>query len=597
MEAAVELCSPLSLENICRVNLLFRLEKYPVQQLLLLPTPIRRGLSLGLSPVDVLHYEAAGLFHDFETASVVESARQEILDVTLGTHDQFSLFIPSILPGLVPERQVEELSSVFNHISQSFSSFSFKAFTVYESGVDYGLMVSSSALIPDRLRFLCSIDSDSRGFHDPTVDSLKLLLEYCHFLTAPKEVKIDVIDFLSTPFWKEFKRSLRGKRDVVLDPVMPLLQSFLSNVETLEIHVGTTRLFKDSRFEFDDGGIEIIPMEPNFCDEKAATYLIFYNIITSSAACLKYVRIFALRREVIEFIVSIAEQFFTDGSHITMATRGYWRNDFPCTPWLPLQLATAPPSPYRLQSLSITHSDDNVLEDYDEPDEEGSLDRRYAENISSMVQPIVLFQLKSLEHVSIDLGSDYCYDNMRDLKQTPDSAERNYMIPEYRQLLSALTDLLKQPQLQSLCVGRAPLTEAYQMIEVFLCTETTHTLSLTIEGVEEESKWVTAEHNESVDDDLDSDDMNSDDSYHLWKKVESDKDVKSRHAATVPSSARPFPSPPAHPLLVSNGTLKSLDIGCSCDGLHAWLFTIPNLQLKTSRPDLALSSGVPFPVI
>ena len=63
------------------------------------------------------------------------------------------------------------------------------------------------------------------------------------------------------------------------------------------------------------------------------------------------------------------------------------------------------------------------------------------------------------------------------------------MIPEYRQLLSALTDLLKQPQLQSLSVGRAPLTEAYQMIEVFLCTETTHTLSLTIEGVEEGSMW------------------------------------------------------------------------------------------------------------
>ena len=31
---------------------------------------------------------------------------------------------------------------------------------------------------------------------------------------------------------------------------------------------------------------------------------------------------------------------------------------------------------HRLQSLSITHSDNNVLDD--EPDEEGSLDRHYA---------------------------------------------------------------------------------------------------------------------------------------------------------------------------------------------------------------------------
>ena len=242
MEAAVELCSPLSLENICRVNLLFRLEDYSLHQLLLLPPSIRRDLSLGLSTVDVLHYEAAGLFHDFDTASVVESARQEILQVTLGTHDNFSLFIPSILPGLVAKRQVP--SPFFDHISQSFSSFSFKALRMEESGDGYGLMVASTALIPDRLRALCSIDSGSGGVHDPTVDSLKLILEYCRFLTAPKEVKIDVIDFLSTPFWKEFKRSLRGKRDVVLDPVIPLLQSFLSNVETLEI--GTTRLFKES---------------------------------------------------------------------------------------------------------------------------------------------------------------------------------------------------------------------------------------------------------------------------------------------------------------------------------------------------------------
>ena len=57
---------------------------------------------------------------------------------------------------------------------------------------------------------------------------------------------------------------------------------------------------------------------------------------------------------------------------------------------------------------------------------------------------------------------------------------------------------------------------------------------------------------------------------------------------------------PAKILPDSNGALKSLDIGCSCDGLHTWLFTIPNLQLKEmkiSRPDLVPSSGVTFTVI
>ena len=40
-------------------------------------------------------------------------------------------------------------------------------------------------------------------------------------------------------------------------------------------------------------------------------------------------------------------------------------------------------------------------------------------------------------------------------------------------------------------MGRAPLTEAYQqLVEVFHCTETTHSLPLTIEGIEEKSKWI-----------------------------------------------------------------------------------------------------------
>ena len=89
--------------------------------------------------------------------------------------------------------------------------------------------------------------------------------------------------------------------------------------------------------------------------------------------------------------------------------------------------------------------------------------RECAGNISALTKCVILFQLNSLEHVSITYGN-FCYSS-RDCDGTKEYyAERNYSIPEYRELLSTLTDLLKQPQLQSLSVGRAPLTEAYHAV-------------------------------------------------------------------------------------------------------------------------------------
>ena len=82
----------------------------------LLPPAIRRDLSLGLSLVGVLHFEAAGLFHDVETTDVVESARKELLNYTLGTPGDWNLeklVIPSTLPFLVHEKQLQLISARF----------------------------------------------------------------------------------------------------------------------------------------------------------------------------------------------------------------------------------------------------------------------------------------------------------------------------------------------------------------------------------------------------------------------------------------------------------------------------------------------------
>ena len=61
---------------------------------------------------------------------------------------------------------------------------------------------------------------------------------------APKELKIDCGYFQKTDFWKNYEaltekvRIFREQRDdpmAKMDPVIPFMQEFLSNVEVLEL--------------------------------------------------------------------------------------------------------------------------------------------------------------------------------------------------------------------------------------------------------------------------------------------------------------------------------------------------------------------------
>ena len=560
--------SPLCLENICRIHLLFRLEEFPVQQLLFLPLSIRRDLSLSLSPVDVLHYEAAGLFHDFDTTKVVKSAHWHLLSVTLGSRSNCSgLFNSTIMFALVNEEQLEARPCpIFDHISQSFSSLPLAAVIVSP-------WPPFIILFPNRYSLFFSLD---RGFYDPSLKSLKPLLQYCHFLKAPKVVQINVSDFLSSRVWAEFR--VMTKRDGMQDPHFPFLRSFLSQVETIDFY--TFEKYEEPKVLYNvEGMMEFLPSEPDYSQERTALNVIIYNLVSQQQPCLTHLKIHGFSWEIIELLLAVARPFFCDSLPGSF----------------PLQLDSDPPNPYFLKSLSVSNK--HRRSECKEPYGTHSSDRNIAGNVSIMARDVVSFQLKSLEHVSINFGTGFCYESTDDRK-TPGYAERNYGISEYRQLLSTLTDLLKQPQLLSLTVGRAYLTEAYQLIEVFLCTEANHTQSLTIEGVEEESKWVM---NQMVFSDSES--IDSEESYKQWRKDESDEESNEEHSeeqGNFPAPTHPLRSPPAQPLPDSNGSLKSLNILRSCDRLHAWLFSIPNLQLKelkTFRPDLVPISGVTFVVI
>ena len=85
--------------------------------------------------------------------------------------------------------------------------------------------------------------------------------------------------------------------------------------------------------------------------------------------------------------------------------------------------------------------------------------------ISELIMNIVSFQLHYLEKVSIA----NCY-------------SRSECV-QYCALLSVLTELLRQPQLQFMSVSVSPLPEACSMIETLLFTETTHHQTLRVESI------------------------------------------------------------------------------------------------------------------
>ena len=493
-----------------------------MQQLLLLPATIRRDLSCCLSPVEVVHFEEAGLFHDIDTAGVVGlCARQILFTVIFDTDWEYDglkdLFTPNVLSFLVPDKcsplPWPTSNLVLKHISESYPSL---PCTTQSHDLSSNHILYFNPIRTDAIE---SLPLDYIFRH---IRSIALFLQNCNVL-PPKRFSVNLHQILKSCMFECYQSKCA-------DPFILFLQVFLSQVQAIQLWSNVSNL------------------GDKYGDEDRITtvsHILLYSILTSRQPCLEQIRVYGECREIIDAILFSVKQLCCD------CCSNFEAN-------YPLRLDTTPPALHLLKSLSITHNDTSVVPEHREPKNNFGFDRRCAASISSMTHAIIFYQLHSLEHVAINLGTDFCYGQQLESSVI---AERSYSIPEHRELLSALAELMKQPQLQSLSVGRAPLTEAYQLVEVFLCTETTHSLSLTIEGVEEEHTWTKI-----------------DDNWMLNKlSDESSKESKKSNEKDAPATTRP---PPAQPLPDSNGALKSLNIGCSCDRLLTWLFNIPNLRLK-----------------
>ena len=173
---------PLSLQDMCMLNILLRVEDFPIQSLAHLPRGIRKRLFLGLSHADILHVDGALLFdgltiefdhsrggHDQRGPTI---AREELLDVIL-CGDQAKFFSLNLNKAEVLEcfearyDLIPKPDVLYEHIHKCYPSLGATLVPSYK--------FSGSLLLPKRLSnnllVLCSLN---------LVPNMAVIFHYLH---------------------------------------------------------------------------------------------------------------------------------------------------------------------------------------------------------------------------------------------------------------------------------------------------------------------------------------------------------------------------------------------------------------------------------
>jgi len=212
-----------------------------------------------------------------------------------------------------------------------------------------------------------------------------------------------------------------------------------------------------------------------------------------------------------------------------------------------------------------------------------------ASSISSATKAIIDYQLYNLKTVTVH-GLGFCYDSLSAPPETRLNylGKRNVNTREYKNHLSSLVDLLKQPQLTSLSIIESPLPEGYELIKTFLFTPTSHEQSLEITAIDyEEFNKEYEEYHKDSDDEAESESDNEDEEENESdedeiprkrpKKCESQAQAKTQLPKSVALPNWPLPN---HPLPETNSQFKCLDLGMSSSCVHTWLFSLQEIKLK-----------------
>ena len=268
---------PLSLQDICMLHVLLRVDEFPAESLALLPRAIRRYLFFCLPFADVLHFSETALFSDIEELDLEgcqNSSREDL--------------VYTILHG----KPTGMICCCLQHYTQDWSNdldfFEFICETESFKSLGASLIMDgqlSGVVVPKHLKQFLEI-KNAVSSDNVNIDSISLLawsfLHYCNVHCAPYELKIDC-DTFNHSVWC-------NKNDKQL--VVPFIQEFLSEVEVLDL--GTS----DSVF-----GVTLMSV--------AAPYVPLYNIVTSNEPRLRHLKLSGNLIAIEIFLLAIAEVICT----------------------------------------------------------------------------------------------------------------------------------------------------------------------------------------------------------------------------------------------------------------------------------------------
>ena len=542
---------PLSLQDMCMLCIMLRLEEFPTDSLALLPSAIRRRLFLGLAHADLLHVDTEVLFGDLHYSGLDPSredyhqrgpavAREELLDVILhgSTSSFFSLNLEATLDcyqWVKLTRDDGEFDLLIEHICKCYLSLEPTMVPLsYKDGV---------VILPKRFLQFVILHWKHNRYSQSKICQLQVplemaqpLLKYCKMQSAaPPNLMIDCCSFQTTMFWKKFEEDcdrLRNKSPIeTMDPVIPFLQEFLSSVEVLELN---TDILKDRIYE----------------TTHTVLFVILYNIVTSSQPRLKHLKIHGVPYLTDWGLDTVSELIFKTKSHESVLKAMH--NSVP--------LASNIPKAYPLEGLS-------VLPHY----RSGDYANEYivSSNVLSVIQILLKCHMHTLKHVTIQ-GISFSYHdddamNVRGYDENLDESddddidkvERNFRTCKVN-VLASFTQLLRQPQLCALSVGKSSLSGARALIKTFLNTPASHKQALHVEGIDEQDPMEREDKDEDEEDEEERKAITSNDSGLTW----------SRKTSFLPET---------------NTQFKCLDLGHSSSCIHSLLFSLPELKLRKLR--------------
>ena len=550
----------LSLQDICKIYIVARLDEFPVATLALLPPKVRQKVLLLFPQADVLHFLEDTPFDDgsvdlsSELKRMLTECRRELIEIVLDNLYRYESHLCQSVTLRLFSRGALDCYDVNNGYLDEGNIVEYVSkWPCLQLRVIRGLQGPIKLALPARFfRYFPKDSSREDVSPEMQLSATQSLLDYCNLQTAPKQLMIDCSRISRMAFWKEYERQLEEKKNqltnsalVKNDPIIPFMQKFLSSVEVLQLGIHNVHAF------------EVCAMEDTMTE---TAFIILYNIVTGKYPQLKHLKVSGLPILLDQLLSSIVQLL------CNTTERSPFFDLTETEPASPL------PRPYLLESLSVLPKENGMgyPEDY--------MTEYLASSISSATKAIIDYQLHNLKTVTVN-GLGFCYDRLSASPETrlEHLGKQNVNSRKYRTLLSTLVDLLKQPQLTSLSITKSPLPEGYELIETFLFIPTSHEQSLEVTAIDYEE--FDKEYNKIYgDSDKESEDLDDEDeSDDEDEKIPPKRPKTQANAQSLSLPSHPLPS---QPLPETNSQFKCLDLGISSSCVYAWLFSLQEIKLK-----------------